>query len=211
MPVRVSVVNDYSVVVAGVNAFLAPYSDRIEIVSRHRGTSGGSDVDVALYDSFSSPLGHSVRLETLLQDPTIGSVAIYSFASDPVAIRDSLDAGAHGFLSKSLGAAELVNGIELIAAGHQVTATGSDADSVDHPMGPDRWPAKEAGLSPREAEMIALIVQGLSNDQIAEWCYLSPNTVKTYIRSAYRKMGVTTRAQAVTWGIKSGLKPDLRS
>ncbi|AWH92890.1 helix-turn-helix transcriptional regulator [Dietzia lutea] len=211
MPVRVSVVDDYSVVIAGVTAFLAPYSDRIEIVSRQRGTSGATEVDVALYDSFASPLGSSTRLEALLQDPTIGSVAIYSFASDPVAIRDSLDAGARGFLSKSLDAADLVSGIEQIAAGHQVTATGSDADSADQSMRPDRWPAKQAGLSPREAEMIALIVQGLSNDQIAEWCYLSPNTVKTYIRSAYRKMGVTTRAQAVTWGIRSGLKPDLRS
>ena len=75
-------------------------------------------------------------------------------------------------------------------------------------MGPDKWPAKEAGLSPREAEVVSLIVQGLSNEQIAEQCYLSLNTVKTYVRSAYRKMDVTTRAQAVAWGIENGLKPD---
>ena len=75
-------------------------------------------------------------------------------------------------------------------------------------MGPDKWPAKEAGLSHREAEVVSLIVQGLSNDQIAEQCYLSLNTVKTYVRSAYRKMDVTTRAQAVAWGIENGLKPD---
>ena len=43
---------------------------------------------------------------------------------------------------------------------------------------------------------------------IRDRCYLSPNTVKTYVRSAYRKMGVTTRAQAVAWGIENGLKPD---
>lgn len=206
MPIRVAVVNDYSVIVAGVSAFLAPFSDRIEIVNRQRSTSGVVAVDVALYDSFASPLGSNARLETILQDPTVTSVAIYSFASDPDAIRDSLAAGARGFLSKSLSAADLVNGIEQIAAGRRVTATG-----VGEPtMGPDRWPAKEVGLSPREAEMIALIVQGLSNDQIAEWCYLSLNTVKTYIRSAYRKMGVTTRAQAVAWGVGRGLKPDQR-
>ena len=75
-------------------------------------------------------------------------------------------------------------------------------------MGPDKWPAKDAGLSHGEAEVVSLIVQGLSNDQIAEQCYLSLNTVKTYVRSAYRKMDVTTRAQAVAWGIENGLKPD---
>lgn len=200
-------VNDYLVVVAGVNAFLAPYSDRIEMVEKDMVSSGSSPVDVALYDSFASPLGKDTPLESLLQDPTIGSVAVYSFTSDPAAVRDSLDAGAHGFLSKSLTAVELVNGIEQIAVGNRVTLTGSGLPI----MGPDRWPAKEAGLSPRESEMIGLIVQGLSNEQIAEQCYLSLNTVKTYVRSAYRKMGVTTRAQAVAWGIENGLKPDRQS
>ena len=204
MPIRVTVVNDYLVVVAGVNTFLAPYSDRIEMVEKDRVTSGEATVDVALYDSFASPLSEHTRLQRLLQDPTIASVAVYSFSSDPAAVRDSLQAGAHGFLSKSLSAAELVSGIEQIAAGQRVTDTGSGLPL----MGPDQWPAKEAGLSPRESEILGLIVQGLSNEQIADQCYLSPNTVKTYVRSAYRKMGVTSRAQAVACGIEHGLKPD---
>lgn len=204
MPIRVTVVNDYLVVVAGVNAFLAPYSDRIEMVERDLVFRGSATVDVALYDSFASSLGKDHRLENLLQDPTIAAVAVYSFTSEPAAVRDSLDAGAHGFLSKSLSAPELVSGIEQIAAGKRVTMTGTGLPI----MGPDKWPAKEAGLSPREAEVVSLIVQGLSNEQIAEQCYLSLNTVKTYVRSAYRKMNVTTRAQAVAWGIENGLKPD---
>lgn len=204
MPIRVTVVNDYLVVVAGVNTFLAPYSDRIEMVENDTVTSGEATVDVALYDSFASPLGASFGMTTLLQDPTVGAVAVYSFTSDPAAVTDSLDSGAQGFLSKSLTAAELVDGIEQIAAGNRVTLTGTGLSY----MGPDQWPAKEAGLSPRESEILGLIVQGLSNEQIAVQCYLSPNTVKTYVRSAYRKMGVTTRAQAVAWGIENGLKPD---
>lgn len=164
-------------------------------------------MDVALYDSFTSSLGKDTRLRTLLQDPTIASLAVdtvYSFTSDPAAVRDSLNAGAHRFLSKSLTAPELVSGIEQIAAGNRVTLTGTGLPI----MGPEQWPAKEAGLSHREAEVVSLIVQGLSNDQIAEQCYLSLNTVKTYVRSAYRKMDVTTRAQAVAWGIENGLKPE---
>lgn len=202
--IRVTVVNDYLVVVAGVNALLAPYSDRVEVVERHTVTSGSAPVDVALYDTFAAPVGKHARLESLLQDPLIGSVAVYSFAVDERAIDDSLAQGAHGFLAKSLSALDLVEGIEKIAAGQRVTMVGPGL-SV---MRSDQWPAKETGLSPREAEVIGLIVQGLSNKDIAAQCYLSTNSVKTFIRSAYRKMGVSTRAQAVAWGIEHGLKPD---
>ena len=199
-----TVVNDYLVVVAGVNALLAPYGDRVEVVERHTVTSGSVPVDVALYDTFAAPVGRNARLEALLEDPLIGAVAVYSFAVDVRSVDDAMARGAQGFLAKSLSAIELVEGIEAIAAGENVTRTGPGR-SV---MRSDQWPAKDAGLSPREAEVVGLIVQGLSNQQIAEDCYLSANSVKTYIRSAYRKMGVTTRARAVAWGIEHGLKPD---
>ena len=71
------------------------------------------------------------------------------------------------------------------------------------------WPGKEHGLTVREAEIIALITQGLSNQEIADRSYLSINSVKTYIRTAYRKIGVERRAQAVLWGIKHGFEPDI--
>ena len=51
---------------------------------------------------------------------------------------------------------------------------------------------------------LALIAQGLSNQEIADRAYISINSVKTYIRTAYRKMGVTTRSQAVLWGVRNG-------
>ena len=66
------------------------------------------------------------------------------------------------------------------------------------------WPGRGAGLSAREAEIIALVARGLSNQQISDETYLSLNTVKTYIRTAYRKMGVTSRTQAVIWALDHG-------
>lgn len=206
MPIRGTVVNDYLVVVAGVNALLAPFADRVEVVERHTVTSGSAPVDVALYDTFAAPVGKYARLEALLADPLIGSVIVYSFAVDARAIDDSMQMGAHGFLGKSLSAAELVEGIESVVAGNRTIMPGPGLSL----MRSHQWPAKESGLSPREAEVIGLIVQGLSNQEIAARCYLSVNTVKTFIRSAYRKMGVATRAQAVAWGIEHGLKPDRR-
>lgn len=70
------------------------------------------------------------------------------------------------------------------------------------------WPRRDVGLSPREAEVLALITQGLTNLEIAERSYVSINSVKTYIRAAYRKIGVTSRSQAVRWGMQHGFEPD---
>ena len=68
-------------------------------------------------------------------------------------------------------------------------------------------PGKGAGLSRRESDVLALIAQGRSNQEIADECFLSINSVKTYIRSAYRKIGVSHRAQAVVWALRHGFAP----
>lgn len=70
------------------------------------------------------------------------------------------------------------------------------------------WPGQSHGLSPREGEVLALIAQGLSNEQIAARAFLSPNTVKSYIRSAYRKIDVTTRTHAVIWALSNDIACD---
>ena len=64
-----------------------------------------------------------------------------------------------------------------------------------------------AGLSDREADVLRLIVGGVSNQTIARTLFLSINSVKTYIRSTYRKVGVDNRAQAVAWGLAHGFAP----
>ena len=81
------------------------------------------------------------------------------------------------------------------------TTPSVDFDLGDLP-GRDRW------LSAREAEIVALITQGLGNEEIADRTYMSINTVKTYIRTAYRKIGVDSRTRAVLWGVDNGFRPD---
>jgi DNA-binding NarL/FixJ family response regulator len=63
-------------------------------------------------------------------------------------------------------------------------------------------------LSQREVDVIRLITQGYSNEEIAQELYVTGNTVKSFIRSAYRKLGVTRRSQAVIWGFQHGLLED---
>ncbi len=71
------------------------------------------------------------------------------------------------------------------------------------------WPGQREGLSARESEVIALVTQGYTNPEIAARTFITVNSVKTYIRSAYRKMGVERRAQAVRWGIEHGMLAEL--
>jgi DNA-binding CsgD family transcriptional regulator len=70
------------------------------------------------------------------------------------------------------------------------------------------WAGRGEGLGDRESEILALITQGRSNAEVAALTYLSPNTVKSYIRTDYREIGVSSRTQAVLWGVKHGFTPD---
>ena len=86
----------------------------------------------------------------------------------------------------------------------------STTESDTPPEGLEVPRAATHHLSTRETEIVALIVRGLSNQEIAEAAYLSINSVKTYIRTAYRKMGVKTRPQAVLWLLRNGFDPEAR-
>jgi NarL family two-component system response regulator LiaR len=208
-PIRVAIVNDYEMVVAGVAAMLAPHHDRVRIVELDAGVPVLSNVDVILYDTFGQVQGDAVDLKDLVNGHD-AKVVIFSWNLQPELVRTAIDRGASGYLSKGMSAGEIVASIEAVHAGEVVVPRDS-ASSVDEGA-VGEWPGREAGLTAREAEVLALITQGLSNQEIASQTYLSINSVKTYIRTAYRKIEVTRRAQAVAWGMKHGFEPDrLRS
>jgi two-component system, NarL family, response regulator LiaR len=86
-----------------------------------------------------------------------------------------------------LTGAEIVAALERVMNGEIVILPDKDETSVS---GAGDWPGRSAGLSPREAEILALITQGLTNQQIADRIFVSVNTVKSAIRTAYRKINV---------------------
>lgn len=203
MPITVAVVNDYEMVVAGVAAMLDPFGERVTVVEMVAGLPVVTDVDVILYDTFGQVQGDGVDLEDLVRGGR-AKVLIYSWNTQPELVDRSIAKGARGYVSKAAGAEEVVDALEAVCEGEVVrpvplAATGHDAGS---------WPGREHGLSAREAEVIALITQGLSNQEIADRSYLSINSVKTYVRTAYRKIDVTRRSQAVVWGMTHGFTPD---
>jgi DNA-binding NarL/FixJ family response regulator len=202
---RIALVNDYEIVVRGIAAMLRSYRDEVEVVELDLGRNPAEPVDITLYDTFAATQGDSEAVHLLSQDPSAGKVVVYSWNLDPALIAAAIANGASAYLSKALPAGQLVAALQSVYRGEQPQeARGKGAATV---VGGD-WPGREEGLTQREAEVLALIAQGLSNAEIAERTLLSINSVKTYIRSAYRRIGVTDRSNAILWAVEHRFRPD---
>jgi DNA-binding NarL/FixJ family response regulator len=193
----VAVVNDYPLVAAGLEALLRPYQPRIRVEAYVGELPPPGRADVVLFDTFGRP-DAAERLAQLVAECG-APVLVYGWARTQEQIDDAARRGAAGFLPKTLDGEQVVAALEATVSGRPPRPSPSPVDS---PM--VEWPGQEEGLSAREAEVLSLIVAGLRNTEIAERCYLSINTVKTYVRTAYRKMDVSSRAQAVRWGYEHG-------
>lgn len=201
----VAIVDDYEVVVRGLYAMIRP-AKGLEVVELASMTEPTRPVDIVLYDSFAAEQGVGADLLRLVANPNVGKVVVYTWTLDADHLALARDAGVSGYLSKELGADALVSALQQVADGERVfSAPQKRGDILD--AGEWDWPGRAAGLTAREAEILGLIVQGLTNQQVAHRAYLSVNSVKTHIRSIYRKIEVTRRAQAILWGIANGFRP----
>ena len=204
-PVQIAVVDDYDVVVAGVANMLEPYRDRVVVAELDTGRPVKDDVDIALYDSFAQPESDQQEIKVLVDNPRAHRVVVYTWNFHPELVSKARDLGVSGYLSKSLTARELVGALEAVHAGEVVV---SQSPTRSRTLGSLDWPGRREGLTDREAEILALITQGKSNAEVAALTFLSPNTIKSYIRTLYRKIGVESRTQAVLWGVDNGFLPD---
>ncbi len=203
--ITVALVNDYDVVLMGIAKMFDRYRDRVVVAEIDARMPLDDPVDVALYDNFAQPESDHKEISELVANPSARRVVVYTWNFHPDLVASAKAQGAHGYLSKTLPARELVAALEAVHAGEMVfNDVGPRARSN---VGLD-WPGRGEGLSDRESEVLALITQGKSNADVARLTYLSPNTVKSYIRTIYRKIGADSRTQAVLWGIDHGFAPD---
>ncbi len=207
--IRIAVANDYELVVRGVSALLED-DDRIDVVALEAGHHVDVDVDVVLFDSFGSTVALGPKVEEILANPKVDRVLVYSSWFERAAVERVLESGAAGFVAKSVDGEELADAIVRAHRGERVVVGVDGVASADDvpPADGRTWPGAAHGLTEREANVLALIVGGLENTEIAERLFISVNTVKTRIRGLYRKIGVDTRVQAALWGVKHGFDPD---
>lgn len=195
--------NDYEVVVRGLRTMLAPYADRVRVVELDSQLPVVSEIDVLLYDAFSRERVVGPVREVL--DQSRAPVVIFTWHVGPDLVDEALGLGVAGVVSKSSTAEELVEALERAAAGQRLESPKPHPD--DDPAGGD-WPGRAEGLTARQAEVLALIAQGLSNEDVAERAFITINSLKSHVRAIYRKIGVESRSQAVLWAIEHGFSPD---
>jgi DNA-binding NarL/FixJ family response regulator len=185
----------------GLRGLLAPYADRIILLGA---SVAGDEAVIHLIDPYHDdprldPARLLRRLETmelivfLKWGPVVESPQMAT-------IERALHGRLRGWLSMNLAVSELVATLERIYLGEVV---GGDREPrVELPR---ENVSRLNELTEREQGVLILITAGLSNREITEQACLTINTVKSYIRSSYRKIGVTTRSQAVLWGVAHGL------
>jgi DNA-binding NarL/FixJ family response regulator len=173
--------------------------------------AAGSDPDVVLMDIRMPGMdGLTATARLTAAGPRPRVLVLTTFDLDEYVYR-ALRAGASGFLLKDADPADLVTAVRAVAAGDgmlappvlrrliEAFAAGSVAPAV---VPPDGGPA---GLTPREAQVLTLVAQGLSNAEIGAELSIATGTVKTYINGLFAKLGVRDRVQATIRAYDLGL------
>ena len=199
----VVVYSSYDVVTAGLSVLLGSHP-RIDLRIGGLGDVVVHGAQVVLYDVIGLHDGDGSDLDRLVKETDVAVLAVTRDLRPDLADR-AIEKGVDGCVSVDAPVDELVAAVEAAAWGDLHGDRSPEA--VDFTINP-ATPALDVGLSPREAEMLRMITAGFSNLQIAEELYLSINSVKTYIRSAYRRIGVQNRTQAAVWSMQHGFGSD---
>jgi len=205
--IRVMVVDDHLVVREGLITLLQTFPDFKMVGEASSGEEAirlcaELEPDVVLMDLVMPDVSGVEATRTIRQRyPDSQVLAVTSFKETEM-VRGVLEAGAIGYLLKTVSAEELAEAIRSAHRGELTVAADASSIVLEAITSP---PAPGRDLTERELEVLELLVQGLSNSEIAGRLGVSPNTVKNHLRSIYSKLDVSTRTAATTLAIKHGL------
>lgn len=213
-PLDVVLVDDHEMVIAGLKAMLTPFRDRVRVVGEATGAEQMMSVvselspDIVLCDiRMQGASGLDLCRELRERNPD-QKVVLLSVYDDEQYLFQALRAGASGYLLKRISGDELVRQLELAHSGVIVidtTLAGRTMDTAARLASNEYWPGARHGLTQRESEVLSLVVAGLSNRAVATRLVVSDETIKSHLRSTYRKLGVGDRAGAVATALREGI------
>lgn len=216
-PIRVVVVDDHQIVRDGLVAMLGPHTD-VEVVGAAANAAEAialvarTSPDVALVDiNLGGESGLQLSRELIGSYPRTRVVCL-TVHDEQQYLFEALRSGVSGFLLKRVVPEGLVAALRGVLAGETVVdpllsgrvvkiAAESEARGTF-------WPGLQYGLTKREAELLELLTEGLPNKEVARHLCISEETVKSHLKSIYRKLSVSDRTEAVAVALREGLVPD---
>lgn len=213
-PARVVVVDDQTVVREGI-VMLLGLLPGIEVV----GAAGDGDEAVELVAELDPDVvlmdlrmprcdGVEATRRIRSQYPGTQVVVLTTFADDD-SLFPALKAGARGYLTKDAGGEEIVRAVHSVLSGEAGLAPSIQRRLLERLSEPEPVPVAPTeapdGLTAREIDVLALIAEGLSNQEIARRLHVSTATVKTHINNLFAKTGLKDRAQAVRYAFTKGV------
>ena len=213
-PVRVVLVDDDEIIIVGLQGMLARHSDQVRVVGGALATEDvltkalDLEADVVLLDTtLHETSGLELASELVAEKPPF-RVVIFTEDNDERRLFEALRLGVSGYLLKSMSGLQLADHLVLVANGEVIvdpTMATRIAKRAAHMGDTQGWPGSQLGLSQRESQVLGLLVEGMSNRLIAAQLVLGEETVKTHLRSIYRKLGVNDRAHAIATVLRQGI------
>lgn len=207
--IRVMVVDDHAVVRGGLAAFLLAYDD-LELVGE---ASNGQEAvavaamrhpDVILMDLVMPEMDGATATRLIReQHPEIQVIALTSFKEDDL-VQGVLAAGAIGYLLKNVAADELAEAIRAAHAGRPTLAPEATRALIHTATQPKNQPLGH-DLTERERDVLALMVTGMNNSEIADKLVVSRSTVKYHVSNILSKLQATSRTEAVAYALQQNL------
>lgn len=212
-PIRVMIVDDHAMVRRGLATILKVFDDSSEGAGRPLQWAGEAEngaaaiklcgeilPDVVLMDMVMPEMDGATATRAICEKyPQVQVIALTSFKEGDL-VKNALDAGAIGYLLKDVSADELARAIRAAHAGRATLSPEAAQALVENANLP---PVPGLDLTEREREVLALMVEGLNNTQIAGRLTVSPSTIKSHVSSVLSKLGVASRTEAVTLALRN--------
>jgi two-component system, NarL family, response regulator LiaR len=204
-PIRVMLVDDHTMVRRGLATFLKVFND-LQLAGEAESGAAAIQLcaeilpDVVLMDMAMPDMDGATATRAIRQQfPQVRVIVLTSFKEGDM-VKNALEAGAIGYLLKDVSADELARAIRAAHSGQATLSPQAAQALVEKTSQP---PPPGLDLTEREHEVLALMVEGLNNTQIAGRLTVSPSTVKSHVSNILSKLGVASRTEAVTLALRN--------
>ena len=204
-PIRVMIVDDHTMVRRGLATILQVFDDLQLVGEAENGTEaiklcGEVMPDVILMDMVMPDMDGATAARVIRQQfPQVQIIALTSFKEGNL-VKNALEAGAIAYLLKDVSADDLARAIRAAHSGRVTLSPEAAQAFVETSNLP---PVPGLDLTERELEVLALMVEGLNNTQIAGRLTVSPSTIKSHVSNVLSKLGVASRTEAVTLALRN--------